>query len=83
MKPARAVRLEPLDDPAAALGRRQPVELARVDEHLVLRVLDVRRALVDLAVWRPDDLPHGRSNACAKSKSRWSCAGTAMIAPVP
>ena len=25
----------------------------------------------------------GRSNARAKSRSRWSCAGTAMIAPWP
>ena len=25
----------------------------------------------------------GRSKAVAKSWSRWSCAGTAMIAPVP
>ena len=44
----------------AALGRRQPVELARVDEHLALRVLDVRDALVDLAVGRLHDLPDGQ-----------------------
>ena len=25
----------------------------------------------------------GRPNSRAKSRSRWSCAGTAMIAPVP
>ena len=25
----------------------------------------------------------GRPNVRAKSRSRWSCAGTAMIAPVP
>ena len=40
----------------AALGRRQAVELRRVDEHLALGVLDVRHALVDLAVRRPHDL---------------------------
>ena len=47
---------EPLDDPAAALGRGEAVELTGVDEHLALRVLDVRPALVHL-VRRADDVP--------------------------
>ena len=51
---------------ATALRRRQPVELAGVDEHVVLRVGDVRQLSPPRPrgriTWRT-----GRSNACAKS----------------
>ena len=42
--------------PAPALRRRQPVELAGVDEHVVLRVGDVRQ--LGLPLRRPDHLAH-------------------------
>ena len=53
---AAALLREPLDDPAAALRRRQPVELAGVDEHVVLGVRDVRQ--LGLPLRRPDHLAH-------------------------
>ena len=49
---------ELFDDAAPALRRRQPVELARVDEHVVLRVGDVRQLRLPLR--RPDHLAHGQ-----------------------
>ena len=83
-EPAASLGLEPLDDPAAALGRRQPVELAGVDECLVLGVRDVRpsSASASPSAAGPRAGSGGRTRV-AKSKSRWSCAGTAMTAPVP
>ena len=78
-----ALRLEPLDDPPSALRRRQAVEVARRNEHLVVGVRDERRALLDLPRAGRTTIRTGSPNACANSKSRSSCAGTAMIAPVP
>ena len=46
---------EPGDDRLLRLRARQAVELAGVDEHLVVGVGDERGALLDLAVRRPDD----------------------------